>query len=174
MTRYRVRIVLVVAFALAAAGCGIRGKQPVPPPAEPGTVLVTPAPAKLKFSVTITPPRFALGERVALEASMFNEGEKAFEHSFATSCMWDYDVTTEDGRSVGPVRPCAPEKTELRLEAGELRMIMRNWSGRDHYFGTSENLPAGRYRVTAGLVDETGRVIPMMEPVEIEIVAKRP
>lgn len=132
------------------------------------------APDDLKFTVKITPLRFALGEAVALEASMFNGGKSAFERSFASGCQWDYEVSTENGRVVAPARVCAMALSELRLEPGELRMILRDWKGNDDYFGAAERLPPGRYSVTAGLVDEHQRVVPMSEPVWIEIVAPKP
>ena len=160
-----------MAVAIAAlVGCVARGKRG---PGEPAPGESVAAPGDLKFLITITPSRFAVGERVALEASLFNEGAKAFERACPTSCVWDYEVTTLDGQRVGPARECLPEKTELRLEPGELRMIMRNWSGRDHYFGAAGRLAPGTYRVTAGLVDSDGRVVPMMEPVEVEVVKSR-
>jgi len=164
-------LVLMVAAIAALAGC-VRGKRGAGEPTQPGESVVA-APEGLKFLITITPPRFAVGERVSLEASLFNQGQKSFERKCPTSCVWDYEVTTLDGQRVGPARECLPEKTELRLEPGELRMIMRNWSGRDHYFGAAERLAPGTYRVTAGFVDGDGRVVPMMDPVEVQIVKAR-
>jgi predicted small lipoprotein YifL len=169
--RHALRLLVLAAAVTALAGCGVRGKRG-PGEVAPGGSVV-PAPAKLKFLITITPSRFAIGERVSLEASLFNEGEKAYEQSCPTSCVWDYEVTTLDGQRVGPARECLSEKTELRLEPGELRMIMRNWSGRDHFFGAAERLVPGTYLVTAGFVDGDGRVVPMMEAVEVQVVKGR-
>jgi hypothetical protein len=160
---------MAVAALAVVAGCVGRGQRA----GEPAPSGEAAAPEGIKFLITITPTRFVLGERVTLEASLFNEGGKAFERDCPTSCVWDYEVTTPDGRRVGPARECLPEPTELRLEAGELRMIMRNWSGRDLYFGAAERLEPGTYRVTAGFVDEAGRVVPMMEPVDVDIVKGR-
>lgn len=169
--RHALQFLLLAAAIAALDGCAARGKRG-PGEVAPSGETVVAAPEGLKFLITITPARFAVGERVALEASLFNEGEKKFQRDCPTSCVWDYEVTTLDGQRVGPVRECLPEKTELRLEPGELRMIMRNWSGRDHYFG-AESLAPGTYRVTAGFVDANGRVVPMMEPVEVEVVKSR-
>ncbi len=154
-------------FALAvAAGCGPHPETQK----EPG---VYEAPDGVKFSVKITPIRFAIGEPVSLEASLFNGGTRAYEKQFATGCQWDYEVANESGQVVAPSRICAMALSELRLEPGELRVIMREWKGNDDYFGAGEALPPGRYSVTAGFVDEHSRVVSMSEPVWIEIVAPR-
>lgn len=160
-------LVLLVATAVAF-GCSPRHKAEVEP--SPG---VYETPGGVKFSVKVTPAKFALGEAVALEASLFNDSHDVFEKKFTTACMWDYEIAAENGRVVGPSRMCAMALGELRLEAGELRMIMREWSGNDDYFGVGEPLPPGRYSVTAGFVDERTHVVPMAEPVWIEIMAPR-
>jgi len=127
----------------------------------------------IKFSVKITPERFSLGEPVTLEASMFNDGDDTYEKEFASGCQWDYEVATENGRVVAPSRMCAMALSELRLEPGELRVILREWKGNDDYFGAGGPLAPGRYSVTAGFVDEHTRVVAMSEPVWIEIVASK-
>jgi hypothetical protein len=131
------------------------------------------APDELKFSVKVTPPRFRLGEPVSLEASLFNGSRHAFEKKFATGCQWDYEIAADNGRVVGPSRVCTMAGSELRLEPGELRVIMRDWKGNDDYFGVSEPLSPGRYAVTAGFVDDGMRLVPMAEPFWIEVVAPR-
>ena len=157
----------LLAVAVALSGCA----QRVPEVASsPG---IYAAPEGVKFSVKVTPVKFALGEAVALEASLFNGSRDVFKRKFATGCTWDYEIAAENGRVVGPARACATVDGELRLEPGELRMIMREWGGNDDYFGAAEPLPPGRYSVTAGFIDESMRVIPMAEPVWIEIVAPR-
>lgn len=129
------------------------------------------APDELKFSVKVTPPRFAVGEPVSLEASLFNGSDRAFEQKFATGCQWDYEIAADNGRVLGPSRICTMAGSELRLEPGELRVILRDWKGNDDYFGVSEPLSPGRYSITAGFVDASMRVIPMAEPFWIEVVA---
>jgi hypothetical protein len=129
------------------------------------------APDKLKFSVKVTPARFALGEPVSLEASLFNDNDQAFEKQFMTGCQWDFEIAADNGRVLGPSRVCTMAGSELRLEPGELRVILRDWRGNDDYFGVSEPLSPGRYAVTAGFVDADTRVVPMAEPFWIEIVA---
>jgi hypothetical protein len=52
-------------------------------------------------------------------------------------------------------------------------MIVREWKGGDDYFGITEPLAPGRYLVSAGFLDENMRVIPMSEPVWIEVVAAK-
>jgi hypothetical protein len=86
--------------------------------------------------------------------------------------MWDFEVTAEDGRVVGPLRPCEGAGETLRLEPGELRMIVRDWQGRDRYFNAMEPLLPGTYKVTAGFVDENRHVIPMADPVTVVISAR--
>jgi hypothetical protein len=93
--------------------------------------------------VKITPTKFKAGERVSLEATMFNDSEKRFEKSFQTSCTWDYEVANESGRVVGPERACEPVKGEIALEPGELRMIVREWSSGQKYFSGPEQLSPG-------------------------------
>lgn len=144
-------------------------RQPAPEfPPSPG---VYAAPDELKFSVKVTPSRFSPGEPVSLEASLFNESRSAFEKKFATGCQWDYEIAADNGRVLGPSRVCAMAGSELRLEPGELRVIMRDWKGSNDYFGVSERLSPGRYSITAGFVDDNMRVVPMAEPFWIEVVA---
>ena len=162
----RVRSILLCLLAATAAGCAGHAPRAPEPPPPPG---VTAAPGRLKFTVTVKPARFAPGERVVLEATLFNDSPDSFEREFDSSCTWDYEVTAEDGRVVGPARTCEPKGEELRLEPGELRMIVRDWSGRDRYFNATDPLPPGTYRVTAGLIDENRRVVPMADPVLVEI-----
>lgn len=168
---FRPTVVLRIAscvLLMAAMACAPRTT-----PVKEGSPGVYESPGGIKFTVKVTPLRFAIGEPVSLEASMFNGGRDAFEKQFANGCMWDYEVSTENGRVVAPSRVCTMALTELRLEPGELRMILRDWKGNDDYFGTSEPLSPGRYSVTAGFVDEHTRVVPMSEPVWIEIVASK-
>lgn len=157
-----------LATVIAIAGCG-GYRQPREPELElpPG---IEKAPGGLKFSVKVTPTRFKLGERVMLEATMFNDSEDRFERQFPTACVFDYEVAAST-RVLGPSRMCAQTVTDVVLEAGELRMIMREWSGNDRYFDAHEPLGPGVYQVTAGLV-EGGRVIPMADPVTIEILPR--
>lgn len=152
--------------ALVIAGCA-------PHKETEKTPGVYESPDGIKFSVKVMPLRFAIGEPVTLEASLFNGGTHAYEKKFATGCQWDYEVANESGRVVAPSRMCAMALSELSLEPGELRVIMREWKGNDDYFGAGEPLPPGRYSVTAGFVDEHTRVVPMSEPVWIEVVAPR-
>jgi hypothetical protein len=153
---------------MVLAGCA--GHTPRDPDLSlpPG---VEEAPKGLKFSVKITPPRFRIGQRVVLEATLFNDSNKKFEQEFPTSCTWDYEIASET-RVLGPSRECTPIGEELVLEPGELRMIVREWSGNDRYFGAHEALVPGKYKVTAGLIDVHMRVSPMADPVEIEILAQ--
>jgi hypothetical protein len=166
MKHHLVRCISILTI-VAVAGCAPRTDKMEP---APGTYA---APGELKFSIKITPARFAVGEPVSLEASLFNGGHDAFEKHFASGCQWDFEVSTENGRVVAPSRMCTMAESELRLEPGELRMILRDWEGSDDYFGASEPLPPGRYSVTAGFVDEHTRVVPMSDPVWIEIVASK-
>lgn len=158
----------VIMTVIAIAGCG-GYKQPREPDLElpPG---IEEAPGGLKFSVKVTPTRFKLGERVMLEATMFNNSDKKFQQEFSTSCVFDYEIAAST-RVLGPSRMCAQAITDVVLEPGELRMIMREWSGNDRYFDAHEPLGPGVYQVTAGLV-EGGRVIPMADPVTIEILPR--
>jgi hypothetical protein len=151
--------------AALATSCAPR---PSGEPVRPG---VYAAPDGIKFSIKVTPQRFSLGEHVTLEATLFNGRRDVFEMRFGTGCQWDYEVAAENGRVVAPARICTMAGSELRLERGELRGILREWSGGDDYFGAGEPLPPGRYSVTVGFVDAYTRVIPMVEPVWIEIVA---
>jgi len=161
------RVICIAALVIVAvAGCAPHKDKLE----SPG---VYAAPDELRFTVKINPVRFSMGEPVSLEASLFNGGHGAFEKKFSSGCQWDYEVSTENGRVVAPSRMCAMALSELRLEPGELRMILRDWKGNDDYFGASETLPPGRYSVTAGFVDEHTRVVPMSEPVWIEIVAPK-
>lgn len=154
---------LACAALLLAAGCARQAKGPPPIPG------VTPAPAGLKFSVTVRPRRVTLGQRVHMEASMFNDSEKSFHKSFDTGCAWDYEVMDENGVVVGPVHTCADSaRAEIDLAPGELRMIVREWKGHDYFNGPSAVGP-GRYKIVAGLVDRDLHVVPMSEPVWLEI-----
>lgn len=159
--------VVAMAMIIAMAGCaGHRVREPelqLPPGIEE-------APKGLRFSVKVTPTRFRPGERVALEATMFNDSDKKFEQQFPTSCVFDYEIASS-ARVLGPSRMCAQAMTDVVLEPGELRMIMREWSGNDRYFDAHEPLGPGIYQVTAGLV-EGGQVVPMADPVTIEILAR--
>jgi hypothetical protein len=150
------------------AGCaGHRAHEAEPDmPLPPG---VSEAPKGLKFSVKITPTKFKLGQRVTLEATLFNDSAGKFEQHFPSSCMWDYEIAS-GGRVIGPGRTCDPAPADLALEPGELRMIMRDWTGNDHYFDAHEKLLPGIYQVTAGLIDEHQQIIPMADPVTIEVV----
>ena len=138
----RRKIWLLCAFVLvmSVAGCGGQRQRKGEPemPLPPG---VAEAPKGLKFSVKITPTKFKLGERVSLEATMFNDSEKRFQKSFKTSCTWDYEVANETGRVVGPERKCEPMGAEIVLEPGELRMIIREWGAGNDYFGAPEKMP---------------------------------
>ena len=138
-------------------------------PLPPGVVA---APKGLKFSVKITPTRFRIGQTVKLEATMFNESAKKYEETFPTGCVWDYQIATETAQVVGPGRMCTQAFTEVTLEPGELRMIVREWSGNDRYFDAHSRLEPGLYKVTAGLLDEHQRVIPMADPVTIEVLPR--
>jgi hypothetical protein len=163
MRHYIVRACALV-MIVALAGCA--GHKPREPELElpPG---IEEAPGGLKFSVKITPTTFKLGQRVVLEATMFNDSDKKFEQQFPTACVFDYEIAA-NARVLGPSRMCAQAVTDVVLEPGELRMIMREWSGNDRYFDANDPLEPGIYQVTAGLV-EGGRVVPMADPVTIEI-----
>lgn len=162
--KHRVNWIAVLAL-VAVAGCAPHKDKME----SPG---VYESPDGLKFTVKVTPPRFAIGEPVQLEASLFNGGKGAFDRKFNTGCQWDYEVSTENGRVVTPARICTMATSELHLEPGELRMILRDWKGNDEYFGVNDPLPPGRYSVTAGFV-EGFRVVPMSDPVWFEIVAPK-
>ena len=168
MRQYRFALVaLVIAVALAGCVGGHRGPRDEPEmPLPPG---VNEAPKGLKFSVKITPSRFRLGEHVKLEATMFNDSEKKFEKDFPDACTWYFQVA-RDTRVLGPTQMCAQTQTELVLEPGELRMIMRDFSG-SKYFELDESLAPGAYNVAAGLI-ENGRVVPMSDPVTIEVLSR--
>lgn len=163
-----VRIGAAVLAASLVACAGHAPRQPEPEmPLPPGVVA---APKGLKFSVKITPTTFKIGQRVSLEATMFNDSEKRFRTKFATGCQWDYQIASESAQVLGPNRVCTQAPSELTLEPGELRMIVRDWSGNDRYFDALQSLSPGVYKITAGLLDEHQRVIPMANPVRIEIL----
>src|SRR5512139_1216749 len=133
------RIATLVALVAWMAGCaGQRARQPGTEP-SPG---IQDAPGGLKFSVKVTPTRFRLGERVVLEATMFNDSDRRYYEEFPTACVFDYEIAA-DARVLGPERMCAQAITDVVLEPGELRMIMREWSGRQRYFDTREPLAPG-------------------------------
>jgi hypothetical protein len=157
-----------IAIVVALAGCA--GQHPRNEPEMPLPPGVSKAPGGLKFSVKITPSRFKLGEHVKLEATMFNDSTDKFDRSFPNTCVWDYEIA-RDARVLGPSRMCAQSETDLTLEPGELRMIVREWGGNDRYFDAGTQLTPGTYQVTAGLM-ENGRVVPMSDPVTIEVLAR--
>jgi hypothetical protein len=156
------------AVIVVMAGCAGEhpGKKEPTLPLPPG---VFEAPKGLKFSVKVTPSRFKLGEHVKLEATMFNDSSDRYTHTFPSACVWDYEVA-RDVRVVGPARTCAQAETDLTLEPGELRMIVREW-GANPYFDATEPLAPGTYQVTAGLVED-GRVVPMADPVTVEVLPR--
>lgn len=159
---------LVFGAIAAYVACAPRGDRTVEE--IPG---VTPAPGGIRFSVRVMPARFALGERVSLEASLFNDSDDDYKKEYDTRCIWDYELTTEDGVPLTAARECIPYDSTFVLAPGELRMIVRNWSGREHYFNAARPLTAGRYLVVAGFLDADRRVIPMSVPVEIEVIDRR-
>ncbi len=168
--RWRRLVLAALVVAVAMAGCvgGHRGPRNEPDmPLPPG---VSEAPLGLRFSVKITPARFKPGEHVKFEATMFNDSEKKFEKDFPNGCQWNFQVA-RDTRVLGPALVCSMELTRLTLEPGELRMIAREWGGNDRYFELDEKLTPGMYQVSAGLV-ENGRVLPMSDPVTIEVLAR--
>ncbi|HEU4366507.1 MAG TPA: hypothetical protein VFT13_13705 [Candidatus Krumholzibacteria bacterium] len=157
-------------LVVALAGCAPRGERMPDVEEIPG---VTPAPGGLRFSVRVNPARFVPGDRVTLEASLFNDSEDDYKERFDTNCIWDFGITSEDGLSLSAARECIPQDSTLVLAPGELRMIVRNWSGRERYFNAAQPLAAGRYLIVAGFLDADHRVIPMSAPVEVEVIERR-
>ncbi|HEU4929207.1 MAG TPA: BsuPI-related putative proteinase inhibitor [Candidatus Krumholzibacteria bacterium] len=166
-SRFSSGIALIVLALVLCLSCAKKAPEISPAPG------VYPAPEDTKFSVKVTPARFSIGEPITLEASLFNGGKDAFHKEFPTGCQWDFEVANETGRVLTPQRMCTMALSELHLAPGELRMMMREWKGNDDYFGITEPLAPGRYSVSAGFLDENLRVIPMSEPVWIEIMAPR-
>jgi len=158
-----------VAMLVALSGCaGLN-----PPHGEPEMPLpvgTQPAPDGLKFSVKVTPSRFRLGDSVKLEATMFNNSGKRFERDFPSGCQWSFQVT-RDVRILGPAVICTQMTTRLVLEPGELRMIVRDFGGSDRYFELNDPLRMGTYQISAGLI-ENGRVVPMSDPVTVEVLPR--
>ena len=167
LRRISARIALIVVALMLCMSCAKKRGVEIEP--APG---VYPAPEKTKFSVKVTPARFAIGEPVSLEASLFNGGTEAFHKEFPTGCTWDIEVVDATGRVLTPARMCTMAITQLDLAPGELRMMMREWKGNDDYFNIEEPLAPGRYLISAGFID-SGRVVPMSEPVWIEVVAAK-
>jgi hypothetical protein len=161
------RIVLIIVALVLCVSCARREPEISPAPG------VYPAPEDTKFSVKVTPSRFSIGEPVSLEASLFNGGKEAFHKEFPTGCQWDFEVADESGRVLTPPRICTMALSDLHLEPGELRMMVREWKGNDDYFGITEPLAPGRYSVSAGFLDEHMRVVPMSEPAWVEVVAAK-
>ncbi len=161
--------ILLSIAVLAVAGCARFAERP----GEEEIPGITTPPGEIRFSVRVTPPRFVGGDRVSFEASMFNDSKDSFKKKFRSTCVWDYELLAEDDRPVRPPRVCEPMDSVLVLEPGELRMIVRDWGGRDRYFGVPRPLAPGKYRVVAGFMDASGRVVPMSVPVEIEVLATR-
>jgi hypothetical protein len=163
-------VILLAGLCLLAglAGCAHRGERAGEEEVIPG---VSPAPRGLKFAVRVAPLKFTPGDRVTLEASLFNDSEDSYKKKFRSHCIWDYEITTPDGIPLRAVRECIPQDTTMVLAPGELGMIVREWSGRQRYFNTAQPLSAGKYRVVAGFLDE-GRVVPMSVPVEIEVMER--
>ncbi|HEX5133185.1 MAG TPA: hypothetical protein VFX92_11955 [Candidatus Krumholzibacteria bacterium] len=168
--KYGIVMATGVVWAACVLSCAPHGGRAPGEEEIPGVVS---APGELKFSVRVTPGRFTQGDRVTMEASLFNDSEKPYKKKFHDTCIWDYEVTNEDGTPLRPERACMPQDSVMLLEPGELRMIMREWSGRQRYFDAGQPLAPGRYRVIAGFLDDQHRVIPMSIPEEIEIVAPR-
>ena len=156
-------------LAAVLAACAPRGERPGTEETIPG---VTPAPGGLKFAVRVAPLRFNPGDRVTLEASLFNDSEDSYKKKFKSHCIWDYEITTPDGVPLRATRECIPQDTTMVLAPGELGMIVREWSGRQRYFNAAQSLVAGRYLVVAGFLEE-GRVVPMSVPVEIEVLSRQ-
>jgi hypothetical protein len=166
-TRRRISVTCAIVAIVAIAGC--TGHQPRDPELEPAPGTEE-APKGLRFSVKVTPARFKMGERVVLEATMFNDSDSKFEKEFPSACIFDYEIASS-ARVLGPSRMCAQAVTDLALEPGEMRVIMREWSGNQRYFDATEPLAPGTYQVTAGLVGD-GQVIPMADPVTVEILPR--
>lgn len=169
-SRGSVVVALATLLAFGAAGCAMHTAHEEKAGEEiPG---VTPAPKGLKFSVRVAPLTFALGDRVSLEASLFNDSEDEYKKKFRSRCIWDYDLTTIDGVSLRAARECIPQDTTMVLAPGELGVIVRQWSGRERYFNASQPLAPGRYHVVAGFLDADHHVIPMSAPVEIQVLER--
>jgi len=168
MRRVRITTLLLCAMVVVA-GCAPRGERAGEEETIPG---VAPAPKGLKFSVRVAPLRFNAGDRVTMEASLFNDSEDSYKKKFHSHCIWDYEITTPDGVPLRAARECIPQDTTVVLAPGELGMIVREWSGRQRYFNAAQPLAAGRYLIVAGFLDQ-GRVIPMSVPVEIEVMQGR-
>ncbi len=156
----------VIVVIAVLAGCAPRGERGAGEEI-PGVV---PAPEGLKFSVRVAPQRFTPGDRVLMEATLFNDSADEYRKKFRTRCIWDYELTTLDGIPLRAARECVPQDTTLVMAPGELGMIVREWRGRQRYFNTTEYLVPGRYLVVAGFLDADHRVIPMSVPVEIEVM----
>ena len=161
----RCGLLLLVVIAVLS-GCAPRGERGAGEEI-PGVV---PAPEGLKFSVRVAPQRFTPGDRVLMEATLFNDSPDEYKKKFHTRCIWDYELTTLDGTPLRAARECVPQDTTLVMAPGELGMIVREWRGRQRYFNTVEYLVPGRYLVVAGFLDADHRVIPMSAPVEIEVM----
>ncbi len=166
-SRISARIGLMVIALALSMSCAKKAVEISPAPG------VYQAPEGTKFAVKVNPARFSIGEPISLEASLFNGGKETFHKEFPSGCQWDFEVADETGRVRTPARMCTMALSELTLAPGELRMIVREWKGRDDYFGITEPLAPGRYLVSAGFLDENMRVIPMSEPVWIEVVAAK-
>jgi hypothetical protein len=151
------------------AGCVGGHRAPSNEPEMPLPPGVFEAPEGLKFSVKITPSRFKIGEHVKLEATMFNDSDKKFEKDFPTGCTWYFQVA-HDVRVLGPTLMCTMAGSSLALEPGELRVIVRDFSG-SKYFEIDQTLTPGTYQVSAGLVENMS-VVPMSDPVTIEILPR--
>jgi hypothetical protein len=167
--RARLAVLIGLAAIAGLAGGAPRGERAAPEEEMPGAVA---APEGLRFSVRVAPLRFALGDRVTLEASMFNESDDDYKERFRTRCIWDYEITTLEGIPLGAPRECIPYDSTMVLAPRELRMIMREWSGRMRYFNAAEPLSPGRYQIVAGFLDADHRVLPMSAPVEIEVIER--
>jgi hypothetical protein len=154
-------------FLLLSLACASQPKHTSPDRDELDEVSA--APDGLRFSVRVSPSRFRPGQRVLLEASLFNEGDDDWEKDYDSSCIWDYEITNEFGDPLRAERGCLPHDSTVVLAPGELRMIVREWSG-GRYFNARSVLTPGKYRVVAGFLDEARRVIPMSPPVEVEVM----
>lgn len=163
--RHVFAVIMVCAILAIVGGCE-RGVREPEPSEIPG---IYEAPKGLRFSLTVRPQTLTLGQRVYMEASLFNDSDRLFKQSAPNGCHWSYEVLAEDGHRVGPVHTCVDSaSSDLRLEPGELRMIVREWAGRD-YFDGLETVAPGRYEIVVGLMSRDVRVIPMAQPVWIEI-----